>query len=141
MQEMNKKARPVRNVVMGLATLLVAICAFGAAAQGSRPAPDGWALDGDADDGKIVYKQYCQKCHGKRGDGGGLMAKDLDPKPRDFTNTAEMHERSDWVIFLGIKEGGLPVGLSSEMTAWEDTLTDEEMHNVSLFIREFAPLN
>jgi hypothetical protein len=69
-----------------------------------------------------------------------MMAKDLDPKPRDFTDTAVMHGRSDWELYLGIKEGGPPVGLSTEMTAWEDTLTEEEMVNVALFIRQFAPM-
>ena len=51
-----------------------------------RPAPDGWELQGDQDNGKLIYKQYCQKCHGKSGNGQGTMAEDLDPKPRDFTD-------------------------------------------------------
>ena len=35
--------------------------------------------------GKIVYKQRCQGCHGDRGDGKGPASPFLDPKPRDFT--------------------------------------------------------
>lgn len=103
-----------------------------------RAAPDGWTLDGDADEGRIVYKQYCQKCHGKYGNGQGTMAADLDPKPRDFTNAEDMAKRSDWELYLGIKEGGAPLGLSDQMTAWEDTLTEQEMRDVAVYIRQFA---
>ena len=106
-----------------------------------RPAPEGWALDGDVDAGRIVYKQYCQKCHGKHGDGHGTMSGDLDPKPRDFTNAEDMGKRSDWELFLGIKEGGAPLGLSDQMTAWEDTLTEQEMRDVAVYIRQFAQPN
>ena len=104
----------------------------------SRPAPEGWQLAGDAVNGKLIYKQYCQKCHGKRGNGQGTMAKDLEIKPRDFTDEEVMRERSDWEIYLGIKEGGAPVGLSEQMTAWEDTLTEDEMLDVATFVRQFV---
>ena len=107
----------------------------------SRPAPEGWELAGDLGNGKIIYKQYCQKCHGKRGNGQGTMAQDLEIKPRDFTDKEVMLTRTDWEIYLGIKEGGSPVGLSEQMTAWEDTLTDEEMLDVAVFIRQFAQPN
>lgn len=35
--------------------------------------------------GKTVYERRCIGCHGKHGDGKGLSAIFLDPKPRDFT--------------------------------------------------------
>jgi cytochrome c oxidase cbb3-type subunit 2 len=35
--------------------------------------------------GKKVYQQRCIGCHGIHGDGKGLSAPFLDPKPRDFT--------------------------------------------------------
>ncbi|MGB6641637.1 MAG: cytochrome c, partial [Thermoanaerobaculia bacterium] len=104
----------------------------------SRPPPDGWELEGDIENGELIYKQYCQKCHGKRGNGQGTMAKDLNPKPRDFTDKETMLKRSDWEIYLGIKEGGAPVGLSDQMTSWEDALTEEEMSDVAVYIRQFA---
>ena len=122
-----------------VAALLV-LATFVAASERttSRPAPEGWELGGESASGRIIYKQYCQKCHGKRGNGQGTMAKDLDPKPRDFTDQEVMGKRSDWEIYLGIKEGGAPVGLSDQMTSWEDTLTDDEIRNVAAFIRTFA---
>ncbi|HBB41347.1 MAG: cytochrome C [Nitrospirae bacterium CG18_big_fil_WC_8_21_14_2_50_70_55] len=38
--------------------------------------------------GKQVYDRYCVGCHGAKGDGAGVAARWLDPKPRDFTRAA-----------------------------------------------------
>lgn len=35
--------------------------------------------------GKAVYERYCFGCHGINGDGNGIYAKGLNPKPRKFT--------------------------------------------------------
>lgn len=120
--------------------IVTAATAFADASErtASRPAPEEWELAGDLDSGKTIYKQYCQKCHGKRGNGQGIMARDLEPKPRDFTDREVMSKRSDWEIYLGIREGGDPVGLSDQMTAWEDTLSEEEIMDVAAYLRQFA---
>lgn len=104
----------------------------------AQEAPAGFELGGDARAGRVIFKQYCQKCHGKQGNGQGLMAKDLDPKPRDFTDGERMAKRTDWQIFLGIKEGGPAVGLSEQMTGWKDTLNEQEIRDVAAYIRQFA---
>ena len=62
---MTNKALPVRHIVLGLTVILTSLWAVGVFAQATRPAPAGWTVDGDVDNGKIVYKQYCQKCHGR----------------------------------------------------------------------------
>ena len=36
-------------------------------------------------EGKKVYEKYCIGCHGKKGDGNGTAARDLNIKPRNFT--------------------------------------------------------
>ncbi len=35
--------------------------------------------------GKKAYQKYCAACHGEKGDGKGIFAKFVYPKPRDFT--------------------------------------------------------
>jgi len=35
--------------------------------------------------GRGVYQRFCVSCHGERGDGRGISAEWLNPKPRDFT--------------------------------------------------------
>ncbi len=139
----NSRLRRLEDLLVGIIVVLTGFSFVAAAAASgerkpSRPAPEGWELAGDLDNGKLIYKQYCQKCHGKRGNGQGTMAKDLEIKPRNFTDEEVMRERSDWQIYLGIKEGGAPVGLSEQMTAWEDTLTEDEMLDVATFIRQFV---
>src|SRR5579885_1498250 len=42
-------------------------------------------LRGNAKPGKALYERYCIFCHGPEGDGRGVSAPYLDPKPRDFT--------------------------------------------------------
>jgi mono/diheme cytochrome c family protein len=52
------------------------------------PPPD--ATEGQAEEegqvakGKDLYLQHCGACHGEKGDGQGLAARFLFPKPRDF---------------------------------------------------------
>ena len=44
-------------------------------------------LQGSAEDiaaGKELYLKACDQCHGPKGDGQGLMADLLFPRPRDF---------------------------------------------------------
>lgn len=42
-------------------------------------------LTGQAHVGKDLYGRYCFGCHGPAGDGNGMEAQWIDPKPRDFT--------------------------------------------------------
>lgn len=101
------------------------------------PEPAGFKLNGDATKGKKPYKTYCTKCHGKKGEGNGLSGKSLKPRPRDFTHEG-MLKRSDWQLYLAVKDGGKPFGLSDKMTPWKDTLTDKEIRDVIAYIRTFA---
>lgn len=36
-------------------------------------------------DGRTAYLSFCAPCHGERGDGRGQVAREFDPRPRDFT--------------------------------------------------------
>jgi DMSO reductase family type II enzyme heme b subunit len=57
-----------------------------AAAVAGKPsaAPEEGAIG----PGKALYARHCAACHGERGDGKGLAADWLFPKPRDFTTGA-----------------------------------------------------
>lgn len=37
-------------------------------------------------DARANYLRFCAPCHGERGDGGGPLAAQFDPRPRDFTS-------------------------------------------------------
>ena len=36
--------------------------------------------------GKELYQRHCTQCHGDKGDGNGVAAPHLQPRPRDFTS-------------------------------------------------------
>jgi mono/diheme cytochrome c family protein len=42
-------------------------------------------LTGNAAGGKMLYRRFCIGCHGPDGNGEGMNAQWIDPKPRDFT--------------------------------------------------------
>jgi len=67
-----------RIKIILLCVLAIAPCAFAQEAH-----VDG--LSGNAKSGKALYERYCIFCHGPYGDGRGVSAPYLDPKPRDFT--------------------------------------------------------
>src|ERR1700728_4930816 len=45
-------------------------------------------LTGHAAAGKILYRRFCIGCHGPDGNGEGMHAQGIDPKPRDFAEAA-----------------------------------------------------
>lgn len=55
-------------------------------APATAPAADSGPQDGEDSpkSGPELYAHYCSACHGDNGNGNGLAARDLFPKPRDF---------------------------------------------------------
>ena len=49
-----------------------------------------------------------------------------------------MKTRSDWRIYMTIKEGGGAVGLSTLMPSWKEALAEEQILQVAAFIRQFS---
>ena len=56
-------------------------------------------------EGKHVYEKFCAVCHGVEGKGDGFNAFNLDPKPRDFTDSARMSALTDDRIVQTIRGG------------------------------------
>src|SRR5512143_1668693 len=55
-----------------------------AARAAAAPAPD-LGTDAQREAGKQLYLAHCAQCHGEKGDGQGIAAPFLLPRPRDFT--------------------------------------------------------
>jgi mono/diheme cytochrome c family protein len=81
---------------------------------------------------------YCALCHGDTGDGDGIGAAALDPKPRKFSDKALMDTISDAEVFTVIKEGGTAIGKSMFMVSWKAVLNDEQIKDVATYIRTLA---
>jgi high-affinity iron transporter len=102
------------------------------------PAPQDFQLSGDPERGKAVFAKSCTLCHGAAGKGDGSMAASLDPRPQDLTDRAVMAKRADWEIYLVIRDGGKPLGLSPQMFSYKSLLQDQEIRDVAAYVRGLA---
>lgn len=81
----------------------------GDAGQSAAPAADAQALATE------IYLQRCVLCHGPKGQGNGVAAVNLKPKPRDLHDKAWHSATSDQAIAAIIVQGGAGVGRSMMM--------------------------
>lgn len=88
--------------------------------------------------GKVLYTKYCSVCHGDDGTGNGFNAYNLDPKPRDFTDTTLMNAINDQHLIEVTSKGGRGVNRSVLMPSWEGRMTPLEISYVVAYIRTFA---
>src|SRR5262249_7391557 len=101
-------------------------------------AAPAWAQDANA--GKAVYERKCMLCHGEKGDGQGLAAGLLLPKPREFTRglfkiRSTANKTPTDQDLLRIVTEGMP---GTTMPAWE-VLPERDRRNVVAYIKTFAP--
>jgi len=88
-------------------------------------------------EGRILYEKNCASCHGKRGNGDTPAGKALKPPAADFTDNVWKHGATDGEIFHVISEGVPGTG----MTAWKNTLTEEERWKLVNFIKCFQEMD
>lgn len=94
--------------------------------------------EGDADNGRQLYRHYCTQCHGLEGDGGGINVKDMAVMPRDHTDKAEMSARTDADLFKAIKHGGKSINKSMLMPQWGNNLTDQQINDLVAYLRQLC---
>ena len=94
----------------------------------SAPMPKG--LKGDAVKGGTFYMVNCATCHGTIGDGRGPRAYFINPKPRNFLHSASRQEFNRVKLFEMISDGTR----GSEMPAWKQVLSPQEIANVAEFV-------
>ncbi|MFV2066318.1 MAG: cytochrome c [Pirellulales bacterium] len=89
--------------------------------------------------GAVVYRHYCQLCHGTGGKGDGANASLLEVKPRNFTDPEFWEKRTtEERLHDVVSRGGTHIGKSVLMPAWGRTLTEQEIRDVVVFVRDFA---
>ena len=93
-------------------------------------APTGDALSGDL--GTRVFAQRCALCHGPDGHGDGPGSKALNPKPRNFHDTAYMSTRTDAQLLEVIHKG------KGAMPKWGGVLREAEITAVLGHVRELG---
>jgi mono/diheme cytochrome c family protein len=123
--------------------LAITISARDITVQTKPSQPSGWTLPEDADatknpltvddkllaNGRAVYKDKCQRCHGPGGLGDG---EDADPDVRedmDLTRAARADRNPDGVVFYKVSNGRR----SPKMPPFKDELSKEQIWSVVAF--------
>jgi mono/diheme cytochrome c family protein len=89
-------------------------------------------------EGKATYEIYCASCHGESGQGDGVAAEALDPKPANLADGTMMMDLGDEYLFWRISEGGVMEPFNSAMPAWKNSLTEEQRWQVVTFVRSLS---
>lgn len=91
--------------------------------------------------GHKVFSRYCAPCHGEGGDGLGYNASNMDPLPRDLTDSDEdyMVKLSNDEIFEVLQLGGYGVDLSGGMPVWGKVFSEEELWSLVAYVRTLHP--
>ncbi len=96
------------------------------AIAGGLCAGDGYT--GNAGKGKTLYANLCIRCHGVEGKGNGVMT--FTPPVADLTAPAAQR-KLDATLLKTIHDGRK----NTAMGAWKFVLTDEEIRDVTAYIR------
>ncbi len=100
------------------------------------PAP---ATAGTIAAGARLYAAHCAECHGASGFGDGDLGRSLEPSPALLSFMVRMPMAVDEYLLWTISEGGAAFG--SEMPAFADTLTSEQIWQVIAYMRAGFPQN
>ncbi|GEM_PF-4087568 len=91
--------------------------------------------------GKALYHYYCATCHGETGNSDGFNSYSLTPPPPKLSDGRFMIPLSDTTIKRVIKEGGASLSLSPHMPSWDGVLTDQNIADITCFVRTLVVVN
>jgi mono/diheme cytochrome c family protein len=122
----------------GPITLSLVLAASSALA--AAPAPDV-GTDAQREAGKKLYEVNCAQCHGEKGDGEGVAALFVLPKPRDFTSakfkirTTPSGALPTTQDLKKIVRAGMPY---TAMPAWPQ-FNEQQLSDLVYYVKSFAP--
>lgn len=98
-------------------------------------------ITGHAEEGKHQYRRFCIGCHGPDGNGQGMNAQWIDPKPRDFTeatfkcrSTPTGTLPTDEDLYNAITRGFV----TTNMPSWRP-LNPQQRADLVAFIKTWSP--
>jgi mono/diheme cytochrome c family protein len=98
-------------------------------------------MTGNAEGGKMLYRRFCIGCHGPDGNGQGMNAQWIDPKPRDFTeatfkcrSTPTGTLPTDDDLYNAITRGFV----DTNMPSWRP-LSPQQRADLVAFIKTWSP--
>lgn len=135
-----------REPEKGLAPQEAAAVPAGAGSAKSSPTATVSSVQGGSEPnasprGRALYEQECNACHGAKGDGKGLFATALLPRPRNFTtglfryrSTPTGQLPTDQDLYRSVARG-LP---GTAMPAWGQFLRQEEIQEVIAYLKRLS---
>ncbi len=88
-------------------------------------------------EGATLYADNCARCHGPTGGGDGEAGRALNPSPALLSHMIRMPMAVDEYLLWTVSEGGEALG--TDMPAFKDVLTQEEIWQVIAFMRAGFP--
>lgn len=89
--------------------------------------------------GGKLYSEHCASCHGANGLGDGEAGKSLTPSPALLAYMIQRPIAVDEYLLWTVSEGG--VSLRTEMPAFKDVLTQDEIWKIVAYMRMgFGPV-
>ena len=88
--------------------------------------------------GKQLFEQYCDVCHGQSGEGDGFNAYNLNPRPHSLSDSTYMKALSSETLTETISFGGKGVNKSVLMPAYQNTLSKTQISNMVVYIETFT---
>lgn len=96
-------------------------------------------LLGEVHRGSGLYRLHCAACHGATGQGDGVMAPSLQPRPGPVRAAALLLARTDADLHLLLHDGGPALQKSEAMPAFGKALTELELWDLIAFLRQGQP--
>lgn len=88
--------------------------------------------------GQTIFNTNCATCHGPQGQGDGLLAAGLNPKPANLADRQMLDSLSDGYLFWRVSEGGALAPFNSAMPAWKATMSEEQCWQVISYVRSLG---
>ena len=88
-------------------------------------------------EGRTLYQAHCAVCHGATGMGDGEAARSLSPSPALLSYMVNMPMAVDEYLLWSVADGG--AAFDTDMPAFKDTLTHEEIWTIIAFMRAGFP--
>jgi cbb3-type cytochrome c oxidase subunit III len=136
----NSKITARRLLASLLGVLIVTIMWLAIQAQEPRRNPEAQKLknpeprtDESVEAGKKLYQRFCASCHGPQGKGDGGLAL-AGGTPSDLTDENWDYGSTDGEIFVAIRDG-----VSADMLAYKEKLTEKQIWQIVNYIRSIGP--
>ena len=89
---------------------------------------------------KTLFNKRCSRCHGERGDGRGVFANQLNPRPTDLTSNTWYQHTNEKRIKRVILGGGRSIGKSPMMPSHADLRNKRQLLNALVqYVINLAP--